>query len=237
MTQALPLQRFERRAPPRWPWVLVSLCLACLAIKIALILLGPAGGEAWLYLWGFRPDAIMAVLHREDPRAWLDPELAGLVTAMFVHLDWLHLAGNLAYLWVFGIAVERAVGHWRFALLFLVLGGLANLYVAWRLGDSSRLVIGASGGVSAIIGVYLGLFPTRRMGLWLPLGIYLQFARVPALLVIGSWFTLQLLYTVFGPISSAVAWSAHVAGFLAGLLAALLLRLFAGSLPLDLRDD
>ena len=78
--------------------------------------------------------------------------------------------------------------------------------------------------MSAVVGAYLGLFPRRRMGLFLPLGLYLQFARVPSLLVIGSWFTLQLLYTVFGPIDAAVAWWTHVAGFALGLSFALLTR-------------
>ncbi len=237
MTQALRLQTFQRRRPARWPWVLVAVCLICLSIRLTVILMGPATSEAWLHFWGFRPDDVITLLSSQPPREWLDPNLAGLITALFMHADWLHLAGNLAYLWVFGIAVERAVGHIRFALLFLVLGGLANLYVAWRLDGSDLLVVGASGGVSAIIGVYLGLFPGRRMGLWIPLGLYLQFARVPALLVIGSWFTLHLLYSVFGPMSQTVAWSAHVAGFLLGLLAALLLRLVPGSLQLEFRDD
>ncbi len=237
MNQALRLQSFRRRREARWPWMLVAFCLICLTIKLSLVLLGPASGEAWLHFWGFRPDAVIGVLDSRPPREWLDADVFGLVTALFMHADWLHLTGNLAYLWVFGIAVERAIGHWRFALLFLLLGGLANLHVAWRLDGSDLLVVGASGGVSAIIGVYLGLFPTRRMGLWIPLGLYLQFARIPALLVIGSWFTLHLLYTVFGPMSETVAWSAHVAGFLLGLLAAMLLRVLPGSIRYEFRDD
>ncbi|NIV20409.1 MAG: rhomboid family intramembrane serine protease, partial [Gammaproteobacteria bacterium] len=74
-------------------------------------------------------------------------------------------------------------------------------------------VIGASGAVSAVVGASLGLFPRRRIGLYLPLGLYVQFVRVPALLVIGSWFTLQLVYSVVGPISGAMAWWTHLAGF------------------------
>jgi len=217
--------------------MLVAFCLISLTIKLTLVLMGPATADAWLHFWGFRPDTIMAVFHSRPYSEWLDQDIAGLFTALFMHADWLHIAGNLAYLWVFGIAVERAIGHWRFALLFLLLGGLANLFVAWRLDGTDLLVIGASGGVSAIIGVYLGLFPTRRMGLWIPLGLYLQFAKVPALLVIGSWFTLHLLYSVFGPISETVAWSAHVAGFLLGVLAALLLRLLPGTIQFASTDD
>ena len=85
-------------------------------------------------------------------------------------------------------------------------------------------IIGASGAVSVIVGVYLGLFPGRRIGLYLPLGLYLQFARVPAILVIGSWFTLQLVYTVLGPITGVVAWWTHMTGFTLGLIYALMAR-------------
>ena len=85
-------------------------------------------------------------------------------------------------------------------------------------------IIGASGAISAVVGAYLGLFPSRRIGMLLPLGLYLQFARVPAVLVIGSWFTLQLVYTVLGPITGIVAWWTHMAGFALGLIFALLVR-------------
>jgi membrane associated rhomboid family serine protease len=231
----LQLTAFGRREPI-WPWVLLTLCLICLVMKVTFSLIGQGSDQIWLHFWGFSPTQVMDVLQR-PPAEWLDARLLGLVTALVVHTDWLHLAGNLAYLWVFGMCVERAVGHLRFALLFIVLGSLANVYVVLQLPESELPVIGASGGVSAIIGVYLGLFPRRRMGLWVPLGLYLQFARVPALLVIGSWFTLQLLYSVFGPTSGAVAWWAHIAGFFAGLLAAMLLRLVSGSLNLSLKED
>jgi len=233
--QGLPLSSLGRRAPI-WPWSLVALCMVCLMMMLAYWFLEPANGEAWLYFWGFTP-AQVNVGFDQVSRFWLNPELVGVVSALFVHADWVHLLGNLAYLWVFGIAVERAIGHVRFALAFLILGGAANLFVAVQLGDTSVPVVGASGGVSAVIGIYLGLFPSRRMGLWIPLGLYLQFARVPALLVIGSWFTLQLLYSVFGPMSGAVAWWSHVAGFVAGLVTAVILRLFSNRLQLAARED
>src|SRR5699024_701819 len=131
----------------------------------------------------------------------------------------------------------RAIGHWGMALSFLLLGAGANLFLAWSLQDVHIPVIGASSGVSVLIGIYLGLFPVSRMGLWLPLGLYLQFARVPAILVIGSWFTLQLIYTVFGTPDGAVAWWPHVAGFIARVIVALILRPFPGLVDLGLQDD
>jgi len=225
------------RAEPVWPWMLLATSLVIMMVSAGFVLSSAVDVDGWLHFWGFRPEEIMAAV--VDP---LDPQhslaLLGLLSALFLHADWVHLIGNLAYLWVFGISVEKAVGHWRFLTLFLGLGAAANAFTAWQMqGVGTLAVIGASGGVSAIIGVYLGLFPRRRIGLWLPLGLYMQFARVPAVLVIGSWFTLQLLYSVFGPEQHAVAWSAHLAGFGLGLAAALMLRLFPASINLRYRDD
>ena len=151
----------------------------------------------------------------------------GVVSALFLHASWSHLLGNLVYLWVFGIKVERGLGSLGLLAVFLLGGTLSNIIVALRIPSLETPIIGASGAISAVVGAYLGLFPRRRIGLYLPLGIYLQFARVPALLVIGSWFTLQLLYTVLGPINAAVAWWTHLAGFAMGLSIALLVRALA----------
>lgn len=225
-----------RRQSLAWPWMLTLCSLVMLAVRVALETgIGGVEGQS-AGQWGFVPADVMAAL-QQPPADWIHAGVAGLFAALFVHGDWLHLAGNLAYLWVFGVTVERALGPWGLAASFLFLGALANLVLAWQTGASTTPVIGASGGVSALIGIYLGLFPVSRMGLWLPLGLYLQFARVPALLVIGSWFTLQLIYTVFGPESGAVAWWAHVAGFVAGVMLAIVLRPFLGRAALQIQDD
>lgn len=207
--------------------MVIAISALALAVMTSTLLVPEALGAGWIEFWGFKPSRISELLSG-DPSLRDSIGLAGLVGALFAHSTWLHLAGNVAYLWVFGIPVERALGHLKFLGLFLLLGALANLFVALHIPELDRTIIGASGGVSAIIGVYLGLFPARRIGLWLPLGLFLQFARIPALLVIGSWFTLQVLYTVFGPMSDAVAWRTHVAGFVAGVLVALAIRLFSG---------
>ena len=104
---------------------------------------------------------------------------------------------------------------------------LTNLFAVMRLPELTAPIIGASGAVSTVVGAYLGLFPSRRIGMLLPLGLYLQFARVPAVLVIGSWFTLQLVYSILAPITGVVAWWAHMAGFALGLIFALLARALA----------
>lgn len=202
--------------PPHAPIVTIVISLACLFALAIYSGLSPLLQQAMIESLGMEPYAVSGLLERSVGSWW---NLVGfsVLSALFVHASWLHLLGNLAYLWVFGLKVEQGVGPLGMLPLFLLGGALANVIVALRLPELETPIIGASGAVSAVVGAYLGLFPRRRIGLFLPLGLYLQFARVPALLVIGSWFTLQLLYTAFGPINAAVAWWTHLAGFALGL--------------------
>ena len=179
--------------------------------------------QGMIEVLGMQPQAVAAGLMASDAAWWHYPSTT-LLTALFLHANWIHLAGNLAYLWVFGLPLESRLGPIPFLLIFLAGGVLANLLVALMLDQLETPIIGASGAVPAVVGCYLGLLPARRIGLFLPLGLYLQFAQVPSLLVIGSWFTLQLLYTVFGPINAAVAWWTHLAGFALGLSLMLVYR-------------
>jgi membrane associated rhomboid family serine protease len=186
-------------------------------------LLTPLAQKAMLELGGVLPNQL-ALQFNQPGGAWANYQLLTLISALFMHANWLHLIGNMVYLGVFGMPLERRLGGLGMLLVFVLGGALANLFVVLRLPQLSYPIVGASGAISVVVGAYLGLFPTRRIGLLLPLGLYLQFARVPAVLVIGSWFTLQLVYTVLGPITGIVAWWTHMAGFALGLIFALLVR-------------
>jgi len=212
--------------PEHPPFVTIGISLVCILALLMYSGLSPLMQQAMIDVGGMRPSTLSALLG-QNPASWWNAAALSLVTSLFIHASWLHLLGNLAYLWVFGIKVEQRIGSLGIILVFLLGGALANVIVALRLPQLDTPIIGASGAVSAVVGAYLGLFPGRRIGLFLPLGLYLQFARVPALLVIGSWFTLQLLYTVFGPINGAVAWWTHVAGFALGLSFSLIARALA----------
>jgi membrane associated rhomboid family serine protease len=163
-----------------------------------------------------------------SPDAWLvalqDGRALRLVTALFLHADWAHLLGNLVFLLIFGLPAERAMGPWRLLSLFLVGGALANVAAALSLGAPDRVIIGASGAVSALIGAYLALFPRAKLGVVLPLGLFLEFVRAPASLLIGIWALLQVVFAYIGPAFGAVAWIAHLVGFLFGMLFAMLVR-------------
>jgi membrane associated rhomboid family serine protease len=166
---------------------------------------GPAPADTWLALWA-------------------NERWQRLFTAMFLHADWAHLLGNLVFLLIFGLPAERAMGPWRFLVLFLVGGTLANLAAVFMIGAPERLVIGASGAVSAVIGAYLALFPRAKLGVVVPLGLFLEFIRAPASLLIGVWAVLQVVFAYIGPAFGAVAWSAHIVGFLFGVVFALFAR-------------
>ena len=183
----------------------------------------PLAQNAMLELGGVIPSQLTPIL-RLPLASWADYQFFTLISALFIHASWLHLLGNMVYLWVFGVPLERRLGSFGMVLVFVLGGALSNLFVTMRLPELASPIVGASGAISAVVGAYLGLFPSKRIGMLLPLGLYLQFARVPALLVIGSWFTLQLVYTVLGPITGVVAWWTHMAGFALGLIFALLVR-------------
>ena len=157
-------------------------------------------------------------------QALVDGSVWRLFSALFLHADWTHLLGNLVFLLIFGLPAERVMGGWRFLVLFLLGGAVANLAAVLAIGAPDRVIIGASGAVSAVIGAYLALFPGARLGVVLPLGLFLEFVRVPASLLIGLWALLQVVFAYSGPTFGAVAWPAHIAGFLFGVVFALLTR-------------
>jgi membrane associated rhomboid family serine protease len=215
---------------PHPPFVTIGITLICIFLYLVYASLSPIMQQAMIDMGGMQPSVVAGLL-AQPVSTWWNMLLGSIVTALFIHDRWLHLLGNMVYLgvnmvylWVFGIKVEQRLGSIGTMLVFLLGGALANVIVAMRLPGMPTPIIGASGAVSAVVGAYLGLFPARHIGLFLPLGLYLQFARVPALFVIGSWFTLQLLYTVFGPINAAVAWWTHLAGFALGISFALAVR-------------
>lgn len=213
-------------SPPHPPFVTIGISLVCIFALFIYSGLSPVMQQAMIDLGGMQPTSVSALL-AEPPSDWWNITALSVLTSLFIHASWLHLLGNLVYLWVFGIKVEQRLGPVGITLIFLLGGALSNVIVALRVPQLETPIIGASGAVSAVVGAYLGLFPGRKIGLFIPLGLYLQFARVPALLVIGSWFTLQLLYTTFGPINGAVAWWTHLAGFALGLSFALVARAMA----------
>lgn len=209
--------RLAEQQKPQPPWATIAIIAVCVAVFVWLASIDPAARAPLLRHWGTVP--INLLDSRRTP--W---SLVRLVTALFIHVDWLHLTGNLLFLMIFGLSAERVLGSRRFVFLFVIGGALANLIGAVSLSSVNASIVGSSGAVSAVVGAYFALFPRARLGLVLPLGLFLEFVRVPAALLIGFWILLQFLFTFIGPTFGAVAWWTHIAGFGIGIVFALISR-------------
>ena len=156
-----------------------------------------------------------------------------LFSSMFLHAGWAHILGNMLFLYVFGIHVERSMGPIRYLLFYLICGLGANaLEIVTSLG-SNLPGLGASGAISGVLAGYLLLYPGSHVRTLIPLGFFFWTARIPAWVFIGFWFVLQLadgLMTISSAPAGGVAYSAHVGGFLTGLV---LVRLFAQTHRVD----
>jgi membrane associated rhomboid family serine protease len=151
--------------------------------------------------------------------------------SMFIHGGWLHLAGNMIFLWVFGDNVEDAMGHIRYAIFYLVVGLAATATQVAASQNELVPAIGASGAIAGVLGAYLVLFPRASIIAILPFFIFIFIPfQVPAVLLIGIWFVMQLLNGIAALASTdvvnaggGVAWFAHIGGFVAGMV---LVRMF-----------
>lgn len=144
-----------------------------------------------------------------------------LLSSMFLHGGWLHLGGNMLYLWIFGDNVEDVLGHFRFLGFYLLSGLAAMLSHAYFLPNSTAPAIGASGAIAGVLGAYLVNFPGARVYILLPLFIFFPVITIPAFFALGFWFLQQLLnglLAVAEPGFTQVAWWAHIGGFVAGML-------------------
>lgn len=158
--------------------------------------------------------------------------LTSLVTSMFLHGGWLHIIGNMWFLWVFGSHVEDLMGSAKFAIFYLACGVISAVVQLFMTFGSPVPTLGASGAIAGVMGAFLLLYPRARVVTLIFIIIFITTIELPAAVMLVYWFAIQLLsgLTSFGNINSTggVAWFAHVGGFLAGIL---LLKLFQNKRP------
>jgi membrane associated rhomboid family serine protease len=203
----------------RFPAVTVLLIVANVAAFLFELSLNVRGQNALLAGAGAIP---YEIINRVDiGERNLLPWPGSLWTSMFLHAGWLHLLGNMWFLWVFGDNVEERLGSFRFLVFYLVTGTVGALAQCFSMPDSIKPMIGASGAVAGVLGGYLMLYPHARIVTWIILFFWI---RLPAWFFLGVWFIGQFML----PTGSGVAWMAHVGGFLGGLG---LVRLLANPPP------
>jgi len=224
----IPLRdRNPTRRPPVVTFALIAACFAVFAVELWISLTaGDDALERFLEDWGAVPSRITAAIAAGQ---LVSQPILGMVTSQFLHGGWLHIAGNMLFLWIFGNNVEDRLGRLAF-LGFYLLGGIAAaLTQVWIDPGSSAPLVGASGAIAAVLGVYVILWPGARILSLVFLGFFYQLLEVPALIVLGYWFVLQL---VSGAASlgaqtaeSGVAFFAHIGGFAAGAIVGIVVRM------------
>lgn len=194
-----------------FPIVTLSLIAVNVVVFIHQITLPPAAGEAFIKTYALTPSHIQLALegHRYSPLQAFLP----LLTCMFLHGGFLHIIGNMWFLWIFGDNLEDRMGPVRYVLFYLVCGVLAAGTQILATPGSVAPMVGASGAIAGVLGGYILLYPAARVRCLWVLVIFITTVRIPAFILLGLWFLSQFLT----PASSGVAWEAHVGGFLAGL--------------------
>lgn len=149
-----------------------------------------------------------------------DPNMSSIFTSMFMHGGWFHIAGNMLFLWVFGDNVEDAMGPMRFIAFYILCGTAAAIAQIGASPSSTVPMVGASGAIGGVMGAYALLYPKARVRLLIILFIYVTTISVPAFLMLGYWFLIQLISGLSSSSSTGggVAFWAHIGGFVAGLL-------------------
>jgi membrane associated rhomboid family serine protease len=194
---------------PRGRFALITTAL--IVVNVYVFFLELSGGNRFVYAWSVVP---LQVTHGHH--------LSTLITSMFMHAGWMHIIGNMIFLWAFGPAMEDAMGHVTY-LLFYLLGGVTAM-MAQVMGDPFSTIpcLGASGAIAAVMGAFVVTFPRDRIRTLLFFLIFVRITYIRALFVIGFWFLLQLL--TFGSVAhvrtGGVAYLAHIGGFAFGAVTA-----------------
>jgi membrane associated rhomboid family serine protease len=220
----------DRNPPRRTPVVtysLIGLCVAAFAGELLISAThGDAGLERFFEQWGAVPANITGAL---EAGSYIGQATLGILTSMFLHGSWLHVLGNMLFLWIFGNNVEDRLGRIPFLLFYLVGGVAAALSQVVIDPHSTIPLVGASGAIAAALGAYIVLFPGARILSLVFLGFFYQLLEVSALVVLCFWFSLQMLsgLSALGAetANGSVAFFAHIGGFALGVVVGLILRL------------
>jgi membrane associated rhomboid family serine protease len=206
------------------PYVTVGIIVGCVLVYAVQHLLLSGYAEQIAYSMGVIP-AVLTGLEPMPAEIALLPPPATIFTSMFLHAGFLHLAGNMWFLWIFGNNIEDAMGHVRFVSFYLLCGVAAVFAQVLPNPGSIIPMVGASGAISGVLGAYMLLYPRARVLLGLPVGfLIIQLGRWPALWVLAAWFVMQLVMgslsatDIPGRTEGRIAFGAHVGGFLAGVL-------------------
>lgn len=203
------------RIQPIVTWSLIA--ANCYVFYLQISAGGSVGFERFINQWAVIPFK----LFHEPGRYW-----TSLLTATFLHGGWMHIIGNMVFLYIFGDNVEDRMGHVKFLIFYLLVGMVANFSQAFISQSSKIPLIGASGAIAGVLGSYFYYYPHSRILTLIPLGLFSRVVEIPAFIFLGIWFLLQTINSTVAisvqmatqKASGGVAFLAHAAGFVAGLV-------------------
>jgi len=201
------------------PVVTVATIVMCVLVFLYEVFLPAQSNEVFVYTYGAIPAVVFGNVQLPQELMSL-PAYGTLFSSMFLHGGWMHLIGNMLYLWIFGNNIEDVMGHAKFIMFYGICGVVAALSHALIDPESTIPMIGASGAISGVLGAYLLLYPRARVLVFIPIGFFIQMIYVPAAVVLGLWFVMQLLSggMSLGHEGGGVAFFAHIGGFIAGMI-------------------
>lgn len=213
----IPLRDLNPRSTT--PFVTILLILINVAVFLYQVSLGPRVGQQFVYTFGMIPARVPMLLTGDN--VTLGQAFEPLLTSIFLHGGWMHLIGNMWFLWIFGDNIEDYLGHFQYLLFYLICGvGAGVVHTIANLG-STVPAVGASGAISGVMGAYIVLFPRSRVLTLVPLLFFFFTVQLPAVVILGYWFLIQFLSGLGSlgvPGAGGVAWWAHIGGFLLGAL-------------------
>jgi membrane associated rhomboid family serine protease len=208
------------------PYVTYGLIIVNILVFIYELTLPPMELMSFFQTWAVVPEQLTRSFFAGDISAFTINEWLTLITSQFIHGGFLHIAGNMLYLWIFGNNMEEELGHVRYLFFYLLCGIIAGL-AQWYFGMYSEVPsLGASGAIAGVMGAYIFRFPQVRILTLIPLGIIFFPFRIPAVFYLGIWFLQQAIYglaslnapTNIGMAEGGIAYWAHAGGFVVGAI-------------------
>ena len=200
------------------PIVTYGIIFFCVAIFLSQMSLSESELRDFTYSYGLIPSVLMGIDHLPNDLFKISP-VGTIFTSMFMHGSWMHLIGNMLYLWIFADNIEDDLGTLNFVIFYFVSGvGAAMAQVAMDI-NSQIPMIGASGAIGGVLGAYLINYPNARVLVLIPFGFFSQLLKIRAMYVLGFWFVLQFINSFMSSSSGGgVAYAAHIGGFISGII-------------------
>jgi len=198
-------------------WALIAVNVVIFLYQVSL---GPNASQLFVYQFGTIPAVVVGAEHLPEAMVAIPPAMS-LFTSMFLHGGWMHLVGNMWFMWIFGNNIEDAMGHLRYLAFYVICGMIASASHILAYPDSTIPSIGASGAIAGALGAYAMLYPRARVWTLIFVVFFMRLMYIPAWIVLGIWILLQFINGSMAAgtqDAGGIAFWAHVGGFIAGIL-------------------